>query len=170
VARRSRPPSSGRRWVAVCTLALVLIALIVALIYPTFRRQGQYATLRAHGVTGTARISYCINTGGSNSTFAGETTCKATFVLDGSRLSEDLLGVHSQFQTGTRVRVLVDPRNPQDVYPVSDVRTGYRTGWLTHDTFVAVLAAVLLVLTVASQVIVVRRRRWRLARPVSPAY
>lgn len=151
--------SSARRWVVVCTLALVLIALIVALIYPTFRRQGQYAALRAHGVTTTAQISYCINTGGSNQTFAGETTCKGTFVLDGSTRQEDLLGVHSQFQTGTRVTVLVDPRNPQDVYPVSDVRTGYRSGWLTNDTFIAVLAAVLLALTVASQVVVVRRRR-----------
>jgi hypothetical protein len=161
VARRSSPPSSGRRWVAVCILGLVLIALIVALIYPTFRRQGQYATLRAHGVTSTARISYCINTGGSNQTFAGETTCKATFVLGGSTVSEDLLGVHSQFQTGTKVSVLVDPRNPQDVYPVTDVRTGYRSGWLTHDTFIAALAAGLLVLTIASQVVVIRRRRWR---------
>jgi hypothetical protein len=169
VARRSSPRRSGRRWVAVCTLALVLIALIVALIYPTFRRQEQYAALRARGVTTTARISYCVFTGGSNQTFAGQTTCKATFALDGSTRSEDLLGVRSQLQTGTRVTVLVDPRNPQDVYPVSDVRTGYRTGWLTHDTFVAVLAAVLLVLTVASQVIVLRRRRWRLARPVRTA-
>jgi hypothetical protein len=161
VARRSSPPSSGRRRAAVCILGLVLIALIVALIYPTFRRQEQYAALRARGVTATARISYCVNTGGSNQTFTGETTCKATFVLDGSALSEDLLGVHSQFQTGTRVAVLVDPRNPPDVYPVHDVRTGYRSGWLTHDTYIAALAAVLLVLTVASQVIVIRRRRRR---------
>jgi hypothetical protein len=73
-------------------------------------------------------------------------------------------GVHTQFQTGATVTVMVDPRNRQDAYPLGDVRTGYRSGWLTNDTFIAALAAVLLALTVASQVIVVRRRR-RSARP-----
>jgi hypothetical protein len=145
--------------VAACVLGLALLILIVALIYPTFRRQGQYATLRARGVTTTARITYCSNAGGANQTFADETTCPATFVLDGTRVSEDLLGVHTQLQTGRKVTVVVDPRNPQDVYLVGDVRTGYRSGWLTHDTFIAALAAVLLALTIASQVIVVRRRR-----------
>jgi hypothetical protein len=133
--------------------------LIVALIYPTFQRQEQYATLRARGVTTTARIAYCSNTGGSNQTFGGKTTCPATFVLDGTTVSEDLLGVHAQLRTGTRVTVVVDPRNPHDAYPLGDVRTGYRSGWLTNDTFIAALAAALLALTIASQVIVVRRRR-----------
>jgi hypothetical protein len=56
---------------------------------------------------------------------------------------------------------MVDPRNPQDAYPLGDVRTGYRSGWLTNDTVIAALAAVLLALTIASQVIVIRRRRLR---------
>jgi hypothetical protein len=143
----------------VCVLSLALLVLIVALIYPTFRRQGQYATLRARGVTTTARIAYCSNSGGANQTFGGQTTCSATFVLDGTTVSEDLLGVRTQLRTGATVTVVADPRNPQDAYPLGDVRTGYRSGWLTNDTFIAVLAAVLLALTIASQVIVVRRRR-----------
>ena len=160
-AHSGRGANSGRRRVAACALGLALLVLIVALIYPTFRLQGQYATLRAHGVTTTARITYCSNTGGSNQTFGGKTTCPATFRLDGTTVSEDLLGVHTQLQTGATVTVMVDPRNPQDAYPLGDVRTGYRSGWLTNDTFIAALAAVLLALTIASQVIAARRRRLR---------
>jgi ABC-type branched-subunit amino acid transport system permease subunit len=158
-AHSDRGANSGRRWVATCVLGFALLVLIVALIYPTFRRQGQYATLRAHGVTTTARITYCSNTGGSNQTFGGKTTCLATFVLDGTTVSEDLLGVDTQLQTGATVTVVVDPRNPRDAYPLGDVRGGYKSGWLTNDTFIAALAAVLLALTIASQVIVVHRRR-----------
>ncbi len=151
--------ASGRRWVATGVLCVALLVLIVVLIYPTFRRQEQYATLRAHGVTTTVRIAYCSSTVGSNQTFGGVTTCPATFVLGGRKVSEDLLGVHTQLRTGAIVSVVVDPRNPRDAYPLSDVRAGYRSGWLTNDTFVAALAAVLLALAIASQVIVVRRRR-----------
>ena len=154
-----RTANSGRRWVAVCVLCVALVGLIVFLIYPTLRRQEQYATLRAHGVTTTARIAYCSNSVGSNQTFGGVNTCRATFVLGGGTVSEDLLGVHTQLRTGDMVSVLVDPRSPQDAYPVADVRTGYRSGWLTNDTFIAALDAVLLALTIASQIIVVRRRR-----------
>jgi Protein of unknown function (DUF3592) len=149
----------------VCVLSLALLALIVALIYPTFRRQEQYAALRARGVTTTARIAYCSNSVGSNQTFGGKTTCPVTFVLDGTTVSEDLLGVRTQLRTGTTVTVLVDPRNPQDAYPLGDVRAGYQSGWLTHDTFIAALAAALLALTIVSQVIVVRRRRRYQDRP-----
>jgi hypothetical protein len=45
------------------------------------------------------------------------------------------------------------------VYPLRDVRTDYRSGWVTNDTLIAALAALLLVATIASQVIVVRIRR-----------
>jgi hypothetical protein len=57
------------------------------------------------------------------------------------------------------VRVVADPQNARDVYPLRDVRTDYQSGWVTHDTLIAVLAALLLVGTIASQVIVVRKRR-----------
>ena len=43
--------------------------------------------------------------------------------------------------------------------PVRDVRTDFQSGWVTHDTLIAALAALLLVGTIASQVIVVRKRR-----------
>lgn len=148
-----------RRWIAVGVLSVALVALIVVMIFPTFLRQRQHAALRTRGVTTTARITYCSSSAGSNQTFAGTTTCPATFVLHGTTVSEKLLGVHTQLQTGERVTVIVDPRAPQAVYPLSDVRTGYETGWLTRDTFIAVLAALLLVLTIASQVTVVGRRR-----------
>jgi hypothetical protein len=143
----------------VCVLSLALVALIILMVLPTFWRQRQYATLRTRGVTTTARITYCSSSAGSNQTFAGTTTCPATFVVNGTTVSEKLLGLHAELQTGDMVTVVVDPRAPQDVYPLSDVRTGYQSGWLTRNTFIAVLAALLLILTIASQVIVVRRRR-----------
>jgi hypothetical protein len=74
-------------------------------------------------------------------------------------MTEDLLGVHSQLQTGSMVTVVVDPHDARDVYPLGDVRSGYKSGWFSHDTFIASLAAVLLAGTIASQVIVVRKRR-----------
>ena len=159
MAYPNRWMTGRRRWIAVCVLSLALVALVVVLIFPTYWRQRQYATLRTRGVTTTARITYCSSSAGSNQTFAGTTTCPATFVLDGTTVSEKLLGVHAQLRTGDMVTVIVDPRVPQDVYPLSDVRTGYQSGWLTRNTSIAVLAALLLVLTIASQVIVVRRRR-----------
>ena len=159
MADPNRWTTGRRRWIAVCVLSLALVALIVVLIFPTFWRQRPYATLRTRGVTTTARITYCSSSAGSNQTFAGTTTCPATFVLDGTTVSEKLLGVHAQLQTGDMVTVIVDPRVPQDVYPLSDVRTGYQSGWLTRNTFIAVLPALLLVLTNASQLIVVRRQR-----------
>ena len=159
MADPNRWTTGRRRWIAVCVLSLALVALVVVLIFPTYWRQRQYATLRTRGVTTTARITYCSSSAGSNQTFAGTTTCPATFVLDGTTVSEKLLGVHAQLQTGDMVTVIVDPRVPQDVYPLSDVRTGYQSGWLTRNTFIAVLPALLLVLTIASQLIVVRRQR-----------
>lgn len=159
MAYPNRWMTGRRRWIAVCVLSLALVALVVVLIFPTYWRQRQYATLRTREVTTTARITYCSSSAGSNQTFAGTTTCPATFVLDGTTVSEKLLGVHTQLRTGDMVTVIVDPRVPQDVYPLSDVRTGYQSGWLTRNTIIAVLAALLLVLTIASQVIVVRRRR-----------
>lgn len=157
--RSPRPASSARRWVAICVLCLALLVLIAALTYPTFHRQGQYAALRAHGVTATARVAYCSSTVGSNQTFGGKLTCPVTFVLGGTTVAEDLLGVRRPLQTGATVAVVVDPRNRHDAYPLGDVRAGYQSGWLTNDTYLAALAAVLLVLTITSQVIVVRRRR-----------
>jgi hypothetical protein len=56
------------------------------------------------------------------------------------------------------VTVVVDPKNARDVYPLSDVHTGYKSGWFTDDTYFAALAVVLLVGAVASQVIVVRKQ------------
>jgi hypothetical protein len=159
MAYPNRWMTGPRRWIAVCALSLALVALIVVMILPTYWRQRQYATLRTRGVTTTARITYCSSSAGSNQTFTGTTTCPANFVLDGTTVSEKLLGVHAQLQTGDMITVIVDPRVPQDVYPLSDVRTGYQSGWLTRNTFIAVLAALLLVLTIASQVIVVHRRR-----------
>ena len=140
-------------------LSVALIALIVALLAPTFRRQEQYAPLRERGVTTEARIEYCSSTVGSNLTFSGGITCPATFELHGASVSEDLLGLPAQLRSGAEVRVVADPRNARDVYPLRDVRTDYQSGWVTHDTLIAVLAALLLVGTIASQVIVVRKRR-----------
>jgi hypothetical protein len=159
MAYSNRWTTGRRRWIAVCVLSLALVALIILMVLPTFWRQRQYATLRTRGVTTTARITYCSSSAGSNQTFAGTTTCPATFVVNGTTVSEKLLGLHAELQTGDMVTVVVDPRAPQDVYPLSDVRTGYQSGWLTRNTFIAVLAALLLILTIASQVIVVRRRR-----------
>jgi hypothetical protein len=159
MAYSNRWTTGRRRWIAVCVLSLALVALIILMVLPTFWRQRQYATLRTRGVTTTARITYCSSSAGSNQTFAGTTTCPATFVLNGTTVSEKLLGLHAELQTGDMVTVVVDPRAPQDVYPLSDVRTGYQSGWLTRNTFIAVLAALLLILTIASRVIVVRRRR-----------
>jgi hypothetical protein len=154
-----RREKKGRRWVITSVLSLALLVLIVALIAPTFRRQEQYATLQDRGVTTQARIDYCANTTGSNRAFNGVTTCPATFVLHGATVSEDLLGLPSQLHTGTTVTVVVDPENARDVYPLSDVRTGYKSGWFTDDTYFAALAAVLLAGAIASQVIVVRNQR-----------
>jgi hypothetical protein len=159
MAYSKRWTTGRRRWIAECVLSLALVALIVFMILPTFWRQRQYATLRTRGVTTTARITYCSSSAGSNQTFAGTTTCPATFVLNGTTVSEKILGLHAELQTGDMVTVVVDPRAPQDVYPLNDVRTGYQSGWLTRNTFIAVLAALLLILTIASRVIVVRRRR-----------
>lgn len=140
-------------------LSVALIALIVALLAPTFRRQEQYAALRERGVTTEARIEYCSSTVGSNLTFSGGITCPATFELHGASVSEDLLGLPAQLRSGAEVRVVADPQNARDVYPLRDVRTDCQSGWVTHDTLIAVLAALLLVGTIASQVIVVRKRR-----------
>jgi hypothetical protein len=154
--RRDRP---GRRWIIACVLSAALIALIVALVAPTLRRQGQYATLRERGVITEARIEYCSSTVGSNLTFSGGITCPATFGLHGVSVSHDLLGLPAELRTGAELKVMVDPQNASDVYPLSDVRTNYKSGWVTNDTFVAFLAALLLAATITSQVIVVRRRR-----------
>jgi hypothetical protein len=160
--RRDRP---SRRWIIACVLSVALIALLVGLLAPTFRRQGQYAALRERGVTTEARIEYCSSTVGSNLTFSGGITCPATFEVHGISVSEDLLGLPAQLRTGAEVRVMVDPQDVRDVYPLKDVRTDYKSGWVTNNTVVAFLAALLLVATITSQVIVVRRRR--LARRLS---
>jgi hypothetical protein len=97
--------------------------------------------------------------GRANLTFSGGITCPAIFELHGASVSEDLLGLPAQLRTGAEVRVVADPRNARDVYPLRDVRTDYRSGWVTNDTLIAALAALLLVATIASQVIVVRNRR-----------
>lgn len=148
-----------RRWIIASVLGVVLIALIVALLAPTFRRQEQYAALRERGVPTEARIEYCSSTVGSNLTFSGGITCPATFELHGASVSEDLLGLPAPLRTGAEVRVVADPHDVGDVYPLRDVRTDYRSGWVTNDTLIAALAALLLVATIASQVIVVRNRR-----------
>jgi hypothetical protein len=140
-------------------LSVALIVLIVALLAPTFRRQEQYAALRERGVTTEARIEYCSSTVGSNLTFSGGITCPATFGLHGASVSEDLLGLPAQLRTGAEVRVVADLQKARDVYPLSDLRTDYKSGWVSHDTLIAILAALLLVATIASQVIVVRKRR-----------
>jgi hypothetical protein len=168
MVRAVRPPGAtdsdrrerhGRRWIIASVLSVALIALIVALLAPTFRRQEQYAALRERGVTAEARIEYCSSSVGSNLTFSGSITCPATFELHGASVSEDLLGLPAQLRTGAEVRVVADPQNARDVYPLRDVRTDYKSGWVTQDTLIAVLAAFLLVGTIASQVIVVRKRR-----------
>jgi hypothetical protein len=148
-----------RRWIIAGLLSVVLIALIVALLAPTLRRQGQYAALRQRGVVTEARIQYCSSTVGSNLTFSGGITCPATFELHGVSVSRDLLGLPAQLHTGSEVRVMVDPQDIGDVYPLNDVRSDYKSGWLTNDTFIAFVAALLLVATITSQVIVVRKRR-----------
>jgi hypothetical protein len=109
-------------------------------------------------VTTTATIDDCA-TASNNRPATVTVTCPGTFELDGRPVTEDVLGLPRALQAGDRVAVLVDPHDPSTVYPVADVRDGYRTGWLTGDTAVAALAAVLLILVLASQVLVVRRRR-----------
>jgi hypothetical protein len=143
----------------VCVLSVALIALIVGLLAPTFRRQEQYAALRERGVITEARIEYCTSTVGSNLTFSGGITCPATFEVHGVSVSEDLLGLPAPLRTGAEVRVMVDPQDVRDVYSSKDVRTDSKSGWVTDNTFVAFVAALLLVATITSQVVVVRRRR-----------
>jgi hypothetical protein len=106
-----------RRWIPVCVLSIALVALIVVMVLPTLWRQREYATLRTRGVTTTARITYCSSSAGSNQTFAGTTTCPATFVLNGTTVSEKLQGLHAQLHTRDKITVIVDPRAPHDVYP-----------------------------------------------------
>jgi len=155
----TRRERHGRRWIIAGMLSVALLVLIVALLAPTFRRQENYAALRERGVTTQARIQFCASTVGSNLTFSGGITCPATFELHGVNVSEDLLGLPAPLQTGAQVKVVVDPQDARDVYPLSDVRTDYKSGWVTNDTLVAALAALLLLGTIASQVIVVRKRR-----------
>jgi hypothetical protein len=147
-----------RRWFGAVVLGLALVGLIVRLVAPTIVRQHQYSVLRSRGVTTTARLTYCSST---TSGRAGTTTVTwpATLALGGTEDAEDILGLASPLTEGTTLRVVVDPRNVSTVYPLTDVRTEYHSGWLTTDTAVAVVALALLALTVASQVIVVRRRR-----------
>jgi hypothetical protein len=158
VAPINRRPRPQRRWVVTLVLGLALVALIVAMVVPTLRRQSQYSALRARGITTTARIAYCATASNSRPTTV-TVTCPGTFTLGGAKVSEDILGVPAPLAEGAHVLVMVDPKDPHDVYPKADVRSNYRTGWLTEDTFVAVLAAGLFGLTIASQVITVRKRR-----------
>jgi hypothetical protein len=153
-------PSASRRRTILLSIALLLgfIALIVALLFPTFERQHQYATLRDHGVTTTAYIEYC-STGGINRPSSVTVTCPGRFTVRAVTHTEDILGLPRPLQAGDAVVILVDPNDPANVYPLADVRTGYHSGWLTNDTYVAVIVAALLALTLANLVIVVRRRR-----------
>jgi hypothetical protein len=74
-------------------------------------------------------------------------------------VTEDILGLEGTVQTGDVVKVLVDPSDPRTVYPVVDVRDGYKTGWLTSLTAVALLCLGLLLLLILRQVVVVRATR-----------
>jgi hypothetical protein len=158
-AERSPTFAKGRqRWGIVIVMACVLLALIGFLLFPTYERQRHYDALRNHGVTTTAHIDYCATaTGGRPSVTT--VTCPGTFSVNGTTVTEDILGLPRPLPSGAVVRVVVDPRDTGNVYPVSDARSGYQSGWLTENTGYAALSAVLLVAVAASQVVVVRRKR-----------
>jgi hypothetical protein len=159
VSAAARHLSDGRRLVLSCLLGLALAGFIVATVLPTIDRQHQYATLRSRGVTTTARIDYCAT--GQNSRPGSVTvTCPGTFTVRGAPVTEDILGLPAPLQAGAALLVMVDPRDTRDVYPVTDVRTGYQSGWLKDDSYYALLALGLLILTVANVVIVIRRRHY----------
>jgi len=151
-------PAGARRWVVTGVLCVALVALVVAMLLPTLRRQAQYAALRSRGEMSMARIEYCATASNSRPSTV-TVTCPGSFVVGGRRVVEDILGLPAPVADGSSVAVLVDPHDVSDVYPQADVRSGYQSGWWKNDTLIAVVAVVLLGLTVASQVIVVRRRR-----------
>lgn len=128
------------------------------MVLPTIDRQHQYATLRSRGVTTTARIDYC-GTAQNSRSGSFTMTCPGTFTVRGAHVTEDILGLPAPAQTGARFLVMVDPQDTRDVYPLTDVRTGYQSGWLKDDSYYALLALGLLILTVANVVIVIHRRR-----------
>ena len=80
-----------------------------------FIRPSQYATLKASGVAVAVSIESCSE--GSK----GSITCTGSFPLDGLQYSENVLGIGYVASPGTLVPCLVDPKNPSDVYPTSDV-------------------------------------------------
>jgi len=157
VSTTARHLSGGRRLVLSCILGLALAGFIVAMVLPTIDRQHQYATLRSRGVTTTARIDYCATAQDSRSGSV-TVTCPGTFTVRGAPVTEDILGLPAPAQTGAKLLVMVDPQDTRDVYPLTDVRTGYQSGWLKDDSYYAVLALGLLILTMANVVIVIRRR------------
>jgi len=154
--------TSGRRLarsrlVLSCVLGLVLAGFIVAMVLPTIDRQHQYATLRSRGVTTTARIGYCA-TAQNSALDSATVTCAGTFTVHGAPVTQDILGLAAPVQAGATLTVMVDPRDTRDVYPLADVRTGYQSGWLKDDSYYALLALGLFILTAANAVIVIRRR------------
>jgi hypothetical protein len=154
--------TGGRRptwWhlVMSCLLALVLAGFVVAMVLPTIDRQHQYATLRSRGVTTAARIDYCV-TAESSAPASATVTCPGTFTVHSIPVTQDILGLPAPLQAGATLTVMADPRDTRDVYPVADVRTGYQSGWRKDDSYYALLALGLLVLTAANVVIVIRRR------------
>jgi hypothetical protein len=127
------------------------------MVLPTIDRQHQYATLRSRGVTTTARISYCV-TAQNSQPVSSTVTCPGTFTVHGASVTTDILGLAAPLQTGATLTVIVDPQDTRDVYPLTDVRTGYQSGWLKDNSYYALLALGLLLLTLANIVIVIRRR------------
>lgn len=150
-------PSSGRRLVLSCLLGLALAAFIGAMVLPTIDRQHQYATLRSRGVTTTARIGYCVTAQSSNPV-SSTVTCPGTFTVHGASVTTDILGLAAPLQAGATLTVIADPQDTRDVYPLTDVQTGYQSGWLKDNSYYALLALGLLLLTLANIVIVIRRR------------
>jgi hypothetical protein len=157
VSTTARHLSGGGRLVLSCLLGLGLAGFTVAMVLPTIDHLQQYATLRSRGVTTTARIGYYA-TAQNSQPVSVTVTCPGTFTVRGSPVTENIPGLPAPLQAGATLLVMAGPQDTRDVYPLTDVRTGYQSGWLEDDSYYALLALGLLILTVANMVIVICRR------------
>lgn len=111
------------RFRAGVSLLIIAIGLVAALLPPS-RPPAEYARLSAHGTRAEARFAGCYVTKPANCrlalAYAGKTRTW-TYPQDYAQFS----GVH----TGDPVPVLVDPRDPLQVYTVHDVEVRYMPGF-----------------------------------------
>ena len=85
--------------------------------------------------------------------------CPGTFTVRGAPATEGIVGLPAPLQAGATLLVIAEPQDTRDAYPLTDVRTGYQSEWLKDDSYYALLALGLLIVTVANMVVVIRRRR-----------